>query len=170
MEKQEDSIGLKSDIHIIHPEWIVFVDETGVNTNQKDDRNLGSQLFIVPFDNPDARLQGATTNIHFTVLCFQAGNGHPILCAVVMKSEKDSKDLPVSWKLGIDIMTRLTETKPGDETMVIENLDAMIGGPQCTFHGKVVPCFVCASPKASITSQLLADMLAHHMDELKIWE
>jgi hypothetical protein len=100
---------------------------------------------------------------------FQAGNGEPIMCAVVMKSEKDSKDLPVSWKLGIDITTRLTETNPGDATMVLEYSDAMKGGPQCTFRGKVVPCFVCASPKASITSQLLADMLAH-MDELKIWE
>jgi hypothetical protein len=152
VEKQEDSIGLKSDIHIIHPEWIVVVDETGVNMNQKDDGNLGGQLFIVPSDDPDARLQGATTDIHFTVICFQADNGQPILCAVVMKSEKDSKDLTVSWKLGIDITTKLTETNPGDATMVIENWEAMIGGPQCTFCGKVVPCLVCASSKASITS------------------
>jgi hypothetical protein len=45
----------------------------------------------------------------------------------------------------------------------------MKGGPQCTFRGKGVPCFLGSSPKASITSQLLADMLAH-MDELKIWK
>ena len=71
--------------------------------NQKDDGNLGGKLFIVPSNNPNAWLQGATTDIHFTVLCFQAANGEPIMCAVVMKSEKESKDLPVSWKLGIDI-------------------------------------------------------------------
>jgi hypothetical protein len=52
--------------------------------------------------------------------------------------------------------------------MVLENSEAMKGGAQCTFRGNViVPCFVCSSPKASITSQLLADMLAH---KLKIWE
>jgi hypothetical protein len=84
-----------------------------------------------------------------------------------MKSEKDSKDLPVSWKLGTDILTtRLTETNPGNATMVLENSNAMKGGTQFTFRGKVVPCFVCASPTSSITSQLLADMLAP-MDDLR---
>lgn len=169
MENEEDSIGLKSDIHIIHPEWIVFVDETGVNTNQKDDGNLGGELFIVPSDDFDARLQGATTDIHFTVLCFQSGNGEPILCAVVMKSEKDAKDIPTSWKLGIDVTTKLSN--PNDDGMLLleQNSESMKGGPNCTFRGKVVPCFVCTSPKASITSQLLADMLGH-MDAMNIWE
>jgi hypothetical protein len=140
-----------------------------VNTNQKDDKNLGGELFIVPSDDPDARLQGATSEIHFSGLCFQAGNNGPILCPVVMKSEKDAIYLPMSWKLGIDITTRLTESNPGNAIMVLENSEAMTGGPQCTFHGKIIPCFVRSSPKANITSQLLVDMLAH-MDELKIWE
>jgi hypothetical protein len=48
VEKEEESIGLKSDIHIIHPEWIVFVNKTGVSANQKNNRNLGGELFIVP--------------------------------------------------------------------------------------------------------------------------
>jgi hypothetical protein len=108
LENESDSIGLKSDIHIIHPERIVLVDETGVNINQKDDRNLGGKLSIVPTDDLDACLQGATSDIHSTVLCFQGGNGEPILCAVVMKSEKGVRDLPVSWKLSINITTRLT--------------------------------------------------------------
>jgi hypothetical protein len=59
-----------------------------------------------------------------------------------MKSEKDARDLPVSWKLGINITTRLTESNPGDATMVLENSETMKGGPQCTFHGKGVPCFM----------------------------
>jgi hypothetical protein len=36
----------------------------------------------------------------------------------------------------------------------------MAGGRTCTFQGKVIPCFVCTSLKASISSQLLADMLS----------
>lgn len=35
----------------------------------------------------------------------------------------------------------------------------MAGGPVCTFNGKTLPCFVCASPNASITSDLLVKML-----------
>jgi hypothetical protein len=44
VENEADSIGLKLDIHIIHPEWIVFVNKTGVNTNQKDDGKLAAPL------------------------------------------------------------------------------------------------------------------------------
>jgi hypothetical protein len=66
-----------------------------VNTNQKHDGKLGGELVIVPSNNPNIQLQVAASDIHFTVLCFQAGNGEPILCAVVMKAEKDARDLPV---------------------------------------------------------------------------
>jgi hypothetical protein len=49
---------------------------------------------------------------------------------------------------------KISESNCGDGKM-------MQGGPKCTFSGKNVPCFVGTSPKASITSQLLADMLKH---------
>jgi hypothetical protein len=35
----------------------------------------------------------------------------------------------------------------------------MIGGPVCTYKNKEIPCFVGCSPIASITLQMLADML-----------
>jgi hypothetical protein len=35
----------------------------------------------------------------------------------------------------------------------------MAGGPVCFFKGKELPCFICNSPKASITSQLIVKML-----------
>jgi hypothetical protein len=73
-------------------------------------------------------------------------------------------------KLGIDITERLTDPNAGDGMMIIENSEAMKGGPTCVFQGKEIPCcFIGTSPKASITSQLLADMLGH-MDGMKIWD
>ena len=45
----------------------------------------------------------------------------------------------------------------------------MAGGPTCNFRGKEVPCFIDCSPKASITSQMLADMLAT-IDGLGVYE
>jgi hypothetical protein len=44
----------------------------------------------------------------------------------------------------------------------------MQGGPTCEYNGKTVPCFVGSSPNASITSQLLADMLKF-MDDLQLF-
>ena len=35
----------------------------------------------------------------------------------------------------------------------------MTGGPTCKFNDVEIPCFVCVSPNASITSELLAQML-----------
>jgi hypothetical protein len=58
-------------------------------------------------------------------------------------------EIPLSWKLGVDI----TVDDVNNKNMV------MRGGPTCTYNGKEIPAFFGTSPKASITSQLLADML-----------
>jgi hypothetical protein len=56
-----------------------------------------------------------------------------------------------------------------DVRCLVENRAAMDGGPMCTFRGKVIPCFVGSSPKASITYQMLADMLKD-IDDAKVFE
>jgi hypothetical protein len=102
-----------------------------------------------------------TTDIHFTVICFTAGTGEPVMCAVISKSEKDASHIPDNWKFGIDL-TKTVNNGESDYEFFENNSgegQAMQGGPACIFQGKKVPCFVGTSPKASITSQLLADML-----------
>jgi hypothetical protein len=42
-------------------------------------------------------------------------------------------------------------------------------GPTCEFEGKTVPCFVAWTPKGSITSALLAEMLKK-MDDLELFD
>jgi hypothetical protein len=163
--------GRPTKYNLIRPECVVFVDETGCNTNQKDDGHVGGELFVLPVDDDDIAPTGATTDIHFTVLAFTLATGHPIMCAVIFKSDRDVSEIPISWKLGIDI------TKPlvGDTTtdMIREILDddngPMSGGPKCRYNGKEIPCFLGASPKASITSELLMSMLKY-MDELDLFE
>ena len=57
------------------------------------------------------------------------------------------------------------------ETFLLNSDDsgAMSGGPKCFFKNKRIPCFVGASPKASITSTMLADMLKV-MDDLALFD
>ena len=45
----------------------------------------------------------------------------------------------------------------------------MCGGPTCTFHGKEIPCHVNVSPNASITSEMLAEMLSD-MDHAEVFD
>jgi hypothetical protein len=113
---------------------------------------------------------GVVSDIHFTVLAFTSGTGHAIMCAIIMKSDKDVADLPISWKLGIDI-TKEVGTR---DTLLevyynIRETGMSIGGPKCTYLGKSIPCFVCSSPNARITSELLAKMLST-IDEAKTFE
>jgi hypothetical protein len=37
-ESDEESFGLKGNFELIHPDMLIFVDELGCNTNQKQDR------------------------------------------------------------------------------------------------------------------------------------
>ena len=154
--------GRKTRYILTKPEMVLFVDETGCNTNQKDGSQVGGRCFVVPRDDTEPGLVGCTSDIHFTVLCFTSATGHPVMCAIIVKSTKESCKLPIRWTEGIDI-----RKNPIDGSTTVEILErncgedgAMSGGPTCLYNGKTVPAFICSSPNASITSQLLADMLA----------
>jgi hypothetical protein len=85
------------------------------------------------------------------------------MCAVIFKIDRDVSEIPITWKLEIDI------TKPMNGDTVSElikdileiNDGPMSGGPKCKYNGKEVPCFFGTSPKASITSELLMSMLKY---------
>jgi hypothetical protein len=50
---------------------------------------------------------GNTTDIHFTTLCFTSGTSAPVMCAVILKSEKELEKLLLNVKLGIDILKNI---------------------------------------------------------------
>ena len=172
-ETEDESlmVGRKTSYRVTKPSNIVFVDETGCNTNQRTDGYIGGRLHVLGINATDSGVAGAVTDLHFTVLCFTLGTGEPIMCAIIMKSQRDIASMPESWKLGID---QRKEYKDGEtQYEIFENnfgVDkAMTGGPKCTVNGKNVPCFVGYSPKASITSQLLVQILAQ-LDTLNIFD
>ena len=93
---------LASQYWMTHPDFVLFVDECGANTNQKDDGHLGGQLFVIPVEDNDGGLSGATTNLHFTVLLFTAATSNTVLCAIILKSTLNIEDIPLTWKLGVN--------------------------------------------------------------------
>ncbi len=159
-EEIQHERGLPTKYALTKPEFLLFVDETGCNMNQLNDGKVGGELFIMPKNIGDgAAPAGATTDLHFTVLPFISGTGEPVLCAIIFKSEQQISEIPVNWKTGID----LTCDDADDMAKVAA------GGPTCTYLGKEIPCFYGTSPKASITSQLLADMLKF-LDTLGVYD
>jgi hypothetical protein len=120
-------------------------------------------MFVLPNEAVECGVRGSCTDIHFRVLCFNNANGEPIMCSIILKSIKEVNQLPASVKLGIDRSIEIDIENGQSQIEVIENNlnnNVMIGGPSCTYKGKEIPCFVGCSPNSSITSQMLADMLA----------
>lgn len=158
---KEEMVGRPTKYILTHPDQVLFVDETGCDTNQKSDKNVGGRLYVLPTNETDGGKVGATSEIHFTVLCFSNANGTPLMCAVILKSTKAQRELPLRWTFGIDIRKNMISGKNEAEVFDYNSgkNGAMTGGPICSFNGENVPCFVGCSPNASITSELLAKML-----------
>lgn len=87
------------------PERVVFIVETGCNENCKSEGYPGSQKHVCTVYQVEGGRLGATTDMHFTVMAFTSGAGEPIMCTVILKSNKETKDLPLGSTMGID-MTR----------------------------------------------------------------
>jgi hypothetical protein len=116
---------------------------------KKSDGRVGGQKFVVPVgNNCCAGRVGATTDIHFTLLCFTSATGAPVMCALIFRSEKEVSELPTNWKMGIDV-TKAVHTDDDDAEMFLQNWGddkTLAGGPKCYYKGKLIPCFVGASP------------------------
>ena len=113
--EKEKSFGLPSFFKVTDPRNILFVDETGKNTNMKTDGGVGGRRLIVPADaiGNNSGYLGSTSDIHFTVLCFTCATGEAVMCAVIFKSKKKyvSCQLHGSLVLIFDVMYLLVRTK-----------------------------------------------------------
>ena len=94
--------GCPSRYQLTHPERCLFVDETGCNTNQKDDGHQGGKLFVIDKNQIEGARVGCFSDLHFTLMPFIAGTGEPALCTIILKSDKEIEDLSVMMHLGVD--------------------------------------------------------------------
>jgi hypothetical protein len=163
VDKEEEMVGLPTKFIMEHPRNFIFMDETGCNTNQKTDGFVGGEEQLVPADNSGAGNSGSTTDMHFTVLAFTNGLGEPVCCAVIFKSKQTRDKIPIYWKLGID-RTMAFKGDPTNADDIADNMDNhnnMTGGPNCYIGNKVVPSYYGCSPNASITGEMLHEILLH---------
>jgi hypothetical protein len=135
---KEKMSGRPTNYIVTKPEQIMFVDETGSNTNQKDGY-AGGQWYLLPNDGThEGVVIGDTTDIHFTTLCFTSGTGAPIMCAVILKSEKELEKLPMNDKLGVDILKDIKTGGTNTNVQIIEDNihddGTLCGGPVKILH------------------------------------
>ena len=149
---EENAVGEMVEYKVTYPEYILFADEVGNNTCQKDDGHVGGQKFLVKRGS-QPRQGSSTSDVHWTTMGFTSGSGKPVMCAIIIAAET----LSVEDRLGIDIFAECDEDILSDANYGPGKY--FPGGPRCTFNGTDIPCYINASPKGSITSDILADIL-----------
>jgi len=83
VKSEEEAFGRKAEYELICPDKVIFVDEVGCNTSQKNDGNISGEKFLVCADS-QAQIRLAFKDCHFTVLGFMAATVEPMLCAIVL--------------------------------------------------------------------------------------
>jgi hypothetical protein len=154
---------LKSKFELIHPDWLLFIDEVGSNTSQTKDGRVGGQTYLCSVEGrPQER--ASTKDAHFTVLGFTTSSGEPVMCVIIFAA----KSLRDEWRTGFDPLAKWI----GDP----EDIEANIGdgkqypmGPTCVFKGKEIPCFCCCSESGTIMGHLLTEML-QCIDNHKVYD
>lgn len=119
VETKEESDGLPTKYIMHRPELVLFVDETGSNTNQKSDPFRGNEKCIVGANGDGFGLAETINNNHFPVMCFQAATGEPVMLAIIFKSDNKVRDVPLHWETGIDVRKLQKEIiLPGEEATI----------------------------------------------------
>jgi hypothetical protein len=108
--------GRPSKYELKRSQCLFFVDETGCNTNQKDDGYVGGELFVLPAKYLEFGIVGSAVDIHFSVLSFNNALGVPLMFTDILQSDRHISEIPTSWKLGIDIRKDIETGRNNYET------------------------------------------------------
>ncbi len=74
-----ERFGLAQELKIDYPDYILFADESGCQTNQKQDGNVGNRKYIVEQDTTP-QVICSTTDHRFTILPFTSGSSEVVCC------------------------------------------------------------------------------------------
>jgi len=163
----KEKFGMPCTHNIDHPEMCLVVDEVGSDLSQKGDGHIGGAKYACEKGTvPQNKVQH--TDKHFTLLGFTALTGEPVLCVIIIAGIQEKLNV----ESGIDPFVTETFGDASDKDYFDRNFGPgklFPGGPTCTFLGKDIPCMVRWTPKGSITSQILADALAH-IDSYNVYE
>ena len=160
--KRSDLLGRKCKYCLTRPEYLLYVDEVGRNTNMINDKNNGGERLACE-RRTVSRQHASTIDVYFTVLGFTNASGQSILCGIIIGGHK----LTAYHVLGFDVIVGLpqeiiTAVNRLNDEFFFENMSTRKkcpGDPPCSVNGKKISPFVTFSPYGGIISQILADML-----------
>ena len=153
----ELSYGCQVTIEIKHPECCLGLDELGGNTSQKGDGHIGGQLLICgKGETPQKSI--SIRSKHYTIMGITAFNGMVVMCVIIFAGLRPN----ALYETGFDPDADMIGNELDDDFLEKNTGKGKIFpcGPTCHFNGKDIPCFCAWSKNGSVTSQILADILA----------
>ena len=159
--QETERFGLRQDIHIEHPDYLLFADESGVTTNQKKDGHIGGQK-VIGQRGITPQIMCCTNDHKFTILPFTSASGEAVCCVVIFKCQ--SEEVPQLWKTGVDITVENPARDENGEIDFQMNFDEgkyYPGGPKCHYKGKEIDCLTFASEGGGINGGILVEILKY---------
>ena len=164
--EESEAYGCKATHRLNHPEYCVVLDEVGGNINMKGDGHIGGETYLCePGVIPQQKSSRADK--HFTLLGLTLLTGEPLMCVVIFAGKRRNPQ----YEMGVDPRVKPVGNAD-DEDYVLKNMGKgklFPGGPSCTYQGKKIPCMCAWSPKGSMTSEILKDILKT-LDTLEIFD
>jgi hypothetical protein len=149
---------------------IIMVDECWGNIPQKQDENEGGQENITT-NNGRAIQWSGFKDSHFICIGFAAANGEPVICAIIISAQTPLKAMKIS---GYNAMVQIDDEEPIEWENIQDNFKRGANnkfpfGPNFTYKGNGVDCWVGYGEHGSIISELLTDMLPNR-DSFKVFD
>ena len=144
---------------ITKPAYLLFADESGFNTSQQKDGNVGGTKFVVECATVP-QSTSAHTDHRFTMLPFTSASGEAVCCVMIFQS--DTEQVPQLWRTGLDHGPGLVRKEDGSID-IEDNLGegkSYPGGPKCFYNGKTVQCLTYASKSGGISGLILVQILS----------
>ena len=170
-ENDPACVGLKIELEILDPSFMVFMDESGINTNQKTD-NYDFKYLCRPGATP--KYSVATSDHRGTVIPWTLGTGEPLNCTVIFQSDSDDGEIPESWGTGIDLRVNsdsIQWKENGELDLDANTGDGKLlpGAPTCRVNGTSVPPRLYTTKHGGVTGEIILDSLKA-FDELNIFD
>jgi hypothetical protein len=156
---ESEKYGEPVDIDVLHPDYILFGDETGCNTSQQKDGHEGGRKYLCGKDQVP-KTSCVTSDHRFTLLPITTASGEPVVCVVIFQGS--SKDVPGSWASGIDIQLEPTRGENGKIRTDESNFGKgkyFPNGPTCSFRGKEIPTLTYITESGGVNGDILVSVL-----------
>jgi hypothetical protein len=171
---EEESVGMKVQTKLTHPDCCLAMDETGGDTSMISDGAAGGEKYVGRKGQEVKRPAGKKAK-KYTTIGLTGLDGNPAMCILIFAGKQRN----ILMEAGVDTSLFHSDDASLDLEGVHDDIQLFNdnygegklfpGGPTCMYKGKEIPCMVRYSTSGGITPEILTDIV-RTMDELGVFE